>query len=155
MIKKQKKIGIAASAGGHLSELLMLTRAWQDVEDCFYVSSSDVVKDRLSDYGKTYIVGECNREHPILTIRAAYKCWRVAWREKPDIVISSGAAPGFLFCLFSKLLGAKIIWVDSIANTERLSLSGRMIYCFSDLILSQWENVAEKYTKVQYCGEVL
>jgi hypothetical protein len=70
-------------------------------------------------------------------------------------VLSTGAALGFLMCFWAKLLGAKVIWLDSIANTERLSMSGRMVRRFADLILSQWPDVAARYPNVEHAGEVI
>lgn len=53
--------------------------------------------------------------------------------HRPDIVISTGAAPGFFALLFGKLLGARTIWIDSIANAEQLSVSGQKVKLFADL----------------------
>ena len=83
------------------------------------------------------------------------KCLKIVLREQPDAVISTGAAPGFLFCIIAKVFGAKVIWLDSIANTEKLSMSGRMVRLFADLILSQWPDVAAKYQNVEYAGAVI
>jgi len=83
------------------------------------------------------------------------RCLKIAARERPDIVISTGAAPGLLMCVLSKLFGGKILWLDSIANTERLSMSGRIIRPFADLILSQWSDVADKYKNVEFAGSVI
>lgn len=155
MAEKQLKICLAASAGGHLSQMLRVESVWADYEHCVYVSSVEVVREILAKLGKTYIVGECNREHPIRTFGVMVKCLRLILRERPDVVFSMGAAPGFLVCFWGKLFGAKIVWLDSIANTEKLSMSGRMIRPFASLILSQWPDVAAKYPKVEYAGEVI
>jgi len=80
---------------------------------------------------------------------------KVIFREKPNVIISTGAAPGFICCFLAKLVGAKVMWLDSIANTEKLSMSGRMIRPFADLILSQWPEVARKYKNVSYAGSVI
>lgn len=149
-----KKICIAASAGGHLMQLLKVADSWQG-RDVFYVSTVEVVAEKLRRLGKTYIVGECNREHPIRTFAVMMRCLKIALIERPNIVISTGAAPALLLCLSAKLFGAKIVWLDSIANTEKLSMSGRMIRPFADLILSQWPEVAAKYKNVEYVGAVI
>jgi len=148
------KICLAASAGGHLSQLLSLGPVWEGVE-VVCVSTGEVVREKLETIGKAYIVGECNREHPFKTIGVMWKCLRIVLREKPNVVLSTGAAPGFLVCFWGKLCGAKIIWLDSIANTESLSMSGRLIRPFADLILSQWRDVAAKYPNVEYVGEAI
>jgi len=114
-----------------------------------------MVRDKLQATGPTYIVGECNRMHPIKAFEVMCKCFRIVLREKPDVVLSTGAAVGFLLCFWAKLFGAKVIWLDSIANTEKLSMSGRMVRPFADLILSQWPEVAALYPNVEYVGAVI
>ena len=75
-------------------------------------------------------------------------------RERPDVVVSTGAAPGFLALRLGKLLRARTIWVDSIANAEELSLSGRRIGPHADLWLTQWEPLARPEGPL-YRGAVL
>jgi hypothetical protein len=58
-------------------------------------------------------------------------------------------------CFLSKLLGVEIIWLDSITNVERISLSGRMVRYIADLFLVQWPELAEQYVNVEYAGEVI
>lgn len=151
---KTLKICLAASAGGHLTQLLSLQSAWRG-HTIICVSTGQMVREKLEAIGKTYIVGECNREHPLKTLGVLIECIKIAVLEKPDVVISTGAAAGFLMCFWGKLLGAKIIWIDSIANAQKISMSGKMIRPFADLILSQWPDVAAKYPKVQYAGELI
>ena len=152
--QKPMKICLAASAGGHLTQLLKLTDSWRGYKTC-YVTTTGFVQGKLQKYGKVYVVGESNREHLLRVIFVLIRCVNVILREKPDVVISTGAAVGCIMCFLSKLLGAKVVWIDSIANTEILSMSGRMIRPFADLILSQWPEVAEKYNNVEYGGAVI
>ena len=151
---KQLQIFLAASAGGHLSQLLKLHDICQGY-DSFYVSTDPVVVDKLKKLSKTYIVGECNRQHPLKTLMVMAKCIKIVLKERPSVVISTGAAPGCLLCIIAKIFGAKIVWLDSIANTEKLSLSGSIIRPFANLILSQWPEVAAKYKNVEFCGAVI
>ncbi len=151
---KRLRVCLAASAGGHLSQLLSLEPVWKDYE-VVCVSTGQIVRDKLETMGKTYIVGECNREHPFKTIGVMWRCLRIILREKPDVVISTGAAVGCVLCFLGKLLGAKIVWVDSITNVERLSLSGRMVRYIADLFLVQWPDLAEQYKGVEYVGAAI
>jgi hypothetical protein len=66
----------------------------------------------------------------------------VLW-EWPDLIVSTGAAPGYAAIRVGKLIGAKTIWVDSMANAEKLSLSGRRVGAHADLWLTQWPHLAE------------
>ena len=78
---------------------------------------------------------------------------RTNWLE--NVVISTGAAPGCLCCLIGKLFGARVIWIDSLANVERMSLSGRIVARVADLLLVQWEDLAKRYRRARYAGSVL
>jgi UDP-N-acetylglucosamine:LPS N-acetylglucosamine transferase len=153
-MQKRIKICAAASAGGHLSQLLKLTQGWSDYETC-YITTSDAVRDKLSKLGKTYVVGECNRERPIKVLKVIYRCLAVILKERPNVLISTGAAAGCIACFAAKLLGAKVIWIDSITNVNRLSLSGRMVRYTADLFLVQWPDLAKKYKKAAYVGAVV
>ena len=152
--RKKLRICLAASAGGHTSQLLKLTNSWNGYET-FYVTTTQVVQDKLKRFGSVYVVGECNREHPIRVIRVFLRCVRIIFKEKPDVVISTGAAAGCMLCFLGKMLGARVIWIDSITNVERISLSGRMIRYIADLFLVQWPELAQKYRSVEYVGEVV
>jgi len=151
---RSSRICLVASAGGHLSQLLLLQPAWKGCQ-VVCVSTGQMVQEKLKAIGKTYIVGECNREHPLKTFGVLLKCLKVVLIERPDVVLSTGAAAGFLMCFWGKLFGAKVIWIDSIANARKLSMSGRMVRPFADLILSQWSDVAVRYRNVEYAGEVI
>lgn len=151
---KKLKICLAASAGGHLVQLLKISDCWQD-HDRFFVTTSKAVKEKLEKQGPTFIVGESNRESPFKMLPVLFKCITIILKQKPDVVISTGAAHGCLLCLTAKMIGKKVVWLDSIANTEKLSFSGRIIRPFANVILTQWPEVAAKYKKVQYAGTVV
>jgi UDP-N-acetylglucosamine:LPS N-acetylglucosamine transferase len=152
--RKKLRICLAASAGGHTSQLLKLTGSWNGYET-FYVTTTQVVRDKLSKFGSVYVVGECNREHPIRVLKVLLRCIRIIFKERPDVVISTGAAAGCMLCFLGKMLGARVIWIDSITNVERISLSGRMIRYIADLFLVQWPELAQKHRNVEYVGEVV
>jgi len=137
-----------------LSELIQIADTFRDAP-MVWVSTGPMVVGLVQKYGPVYIVGECNRQHPIRSFVVALRCLRVVFRERPSVVISAGAAPGFLVCFWAKLFGAKIVWVDSIANIVDLSMSGRMVRRLADLILSQWPEVAARYPNVEYAGELI
>jgi len=83
------------------------------------------------------------------------RCINVILRERPDVVISTGAAAGCIVCFLGKLLGARVVWIDSITNVERISLSGRMVRYIANLFLVQWPKLAEQYNNVEYVGAVI
>jgi len=151
---KQLKICLAASAGGHTSQLLKLSRSW-DGHRTFCVTTTQVLADQLRKFGSVYVVGESNHQHPLKVLVVLIRCIKIVLREKPDVVISTGASAGCLMCLLGKLLGARVIWIDSITNIDRISLSGRMVRHIADLFLVQWPHLAQKYSNVEYLGAVI
>ncbi len=152
--KTQLKICLVASAGGHISQLLKLAATWNGYET-FCVTTTRVVRNNLSKLGEVYVVGECNRQHPIRVIAVFLRCLRIMLRERPDVVISTGAAAGCMLCFLCKMIGAKVVWIDSITNVERISLSGRMVRYIADLFLVQWPELAGRYKKVEFVGTVV
>ena len=109
----------------------------------------------MASIGRVHVAGECNREHLFRVMIVLARCTRIMFRERPQVIISTGAAPACICCFLAKLLGAKVVWVDSITNVERISLSGRLIRPFADLFLVQWPDLAEKYPGVEYVGAIL
>lgn len=154
MNAKTIKICLAASGGGHLTELLTLSESCKG-HDTFCVTTVPVVQANLQVFGNTYIVGECNRQHPIRVLKVFLRSLAAVFKERPNVVISTGAAAGCIMCFLGKLLGARVVWIDSITNVERISLSGRMVRHIADLFLVQWPELAGQYGNIEYVGTVI
>ena len=155
--KTRLKICVGASAGGHMNQLLKLLDAsgnWPQ-RPSFYVTTLPQLAEKLEKYGATYVIGECNRLHPLMTVLVFLKAFKIVFTERPDVVITTGSLPLAMICLSAKLLGAKIIWIDSIANVEKFSMSGSMVRRFADLFLTQWPELAKKYKNAEYAGTLL
>lgn len=153
-MQKRMKVCLAASGGGHLSQMLKLIDSWQGYET-FYITTAEIVKEQLQKLGKVYVVGECNRRSLLRTVKMLLNCMKIIFTERPDVVISTGAAVGCISCFLGKLTRAKVIWVDSITNIERLSVSGRMVRFIADLFFVQWPELTAKYRGVQFAGTVI
>ncbi len=121
----------------------------------FCVSTGDAAIEKCKNQGRVYLVGEGNRLQPFRCLAILIRCFLIVFKQRPDVVISTGAAPGCMISLVGKLFGAKIIWIDSIANIERLSLSGRIVRPFASLFLTQWPELAECYKNVEYVGALI
>jgi UDP-N-acetylglucosamine:LPS N-acetylglucosamine transferase len=70
----------------------------------------------------------------------------------PAAVITTGAAPGLVALFAAKLCGVKTIWIDSVANVEHLSASGRVARKFADRVYTQWENLSTD--NIYYKGNI-
>jgi UDP-N-acetylglucosamine:LPS N-acetylglucosamine transferase len=69
------------------------------------------------------------------------------------VIVTTGAAPGLFGIFIGKVLGVKTIWIDSIANVEKLSLSGKIASRMADRVYTQWEHLATP--KIIYAGNIL
>ena len=101
-----------------------------------------------------YVVPEANRWDKIRLVRSLLKIVWVVLRVRPDVVVTTGAAPGYFAVRVASLIGSRTVWIDSIANAEELSLSGKKAGRFVDLWLTQWPDVSGPKGP-QYKGSVL
>jgi UDP-N-acetylglucosamine:LPS N-acetylglucosamine transferase len=156
MINKLK-ICAGASAGGHTNQLLRLlgySEAWS-AQPSFYITTAPELKGVFGNEERTYMLGECNRKHPFIAFAVIFRSLKILFIERPDLIITTGSMPIAIFCVISKLFGTKVVWIDSIANTKKLSMSGYFMRFFADVFLSQWEEVSKKYKGVEYAGELI
>jgi len=84
-----------------------------------------------------------------------FKAIALIARERPDVVVTTGALPLAMVCVVAKLTGSRVVWIDSIANTDRMSMSGAFVHSFADLVIVQWPELAKRYRKAVYVGTIL
>lgn len=118
-----------------------------------FASTCDVPDAHL-DIQKYYRLHDVNRNTPVLCLRLVAKVFWIFIKERPSVVVSTGALPGLLCILIGRLFFAKTLWIDSIANVERLSMCGRLARHISTVTLSQWPDLSDPKA-VLYQGAVL
>ena len=138
--KKQKPILAVSSGGGHWIQLLRLRPVW----DTFPVVYASVDRAYRNDvYPNHYfVIPDGNRNTKAALLKMLCVCFILVVKIRPSVVISTGAAPGFFAVICGKIFGARTVWVDSIANAERLSLCGKAVRPFADLRLTQWKELS-------------
>lgn len=146
------KLCLAASAGGHLTELLQLEGAWKRRER-FFVSDARTNALELALHEKTYFL-VCPRRNPLKLLLNIVQSLGLFLSERPDIVISTGADTAIPFCLIAKLFGKKIVFIESFCRIREPSLSGKIMYRFSDLFLVQWKENLEFFPRAEFHGGV-
>ena len=135
-----KRVLAVASGGGHWVQLLRVAPAFADL-DVAFVTVSDVYQSQVEGH-RFYSVSDATRWNKLgLLWMGCRLAWVIA-KERPDVIISTGAAPGYFSLVLGKLMGVRTIWIDSMANAERLSLSGQKIGRHADLWLTQWPHLA-------------
>lgn len=139
-----KHVLVVSSRGGHLRQAQALSSALQG-----YHVTQIIAGERCDT-----LVPDCNARTPLRALVALLRLAVLMARCRPDVVISTGALPGALAIMVGRVIGARTIWIDSVANAERMSLSGRCVRPFAELWLTQWPSVA-RATGARYAGSVL
>lgn len=139
-IPRPRRVLAAASGGGHWIQLSRLIPAFDECDIAFLTTlksyRAEVAQARF------YLVQDANLTTKLKLFVMALKVAAVVVWEWPDVVVSTGAAPGYIAVRVGKLIGARTIWVDSMANAEELSISGQRIGAHADLWLTQWPHLA-------------
>lgn len=127
-----------------------------DEHDTFYVTEmGGQAKD--SSLWNVYLVPQINRRQKDFLwrfLRLMITAGRIMLRERPKVVITTGALISFPFCLYAKLLGAKVVYLETFARVNDRSLTGKLVYPIADLFLVQWESLLELYPKAKYVGGI-
>ena len=147
----RRKVLAVASIGGHWIQLLRIARPMEEhyeiVYMCTHPKCAAIVEGK-----KFYLATDFSRSDAWKLIPAFFRQLNIIRKEKPDAIITTGAAPG-LICVFAGwLLHRKTIWIDSIANVNHLSLSGRIAALFVSKIYTQWQQLATD--KIHYAGDI-
>lgn len=151
-----KVVMLISSSGGHMVQLARAV-AMLDATDKVLVTTCqrDEIPTNFTDIRRFYTVSDCNRAQPVATAMLFWTAYRILRSERPSVLISTGAAPGLIFFLIARCTTrARLLWIDSLANAKKPSLSGRAARYIAHVCLSQWEDVAAKY-KMNYWGNVL
>lgn len=139
-VRAPQKILAVASGGGHWVQLLRLRPAFEGHQVTYVTVDASYAADLAGE--RLLVVNDATRWNKLALVLLALRTFAIILRVRPDLVISTGAAPGYLAVRFGKLFGARTIWLDSIANVERLSMSGDLAAKHADLWLTQWEHLS-------------
>ncbi len=150
-----------ASGGGHWVQLCRLIPAWDGcvvtyvtTEPGFKAGIEAAAAARGQSRPGYHVVLEANRWQKLRLVRSLLQMGLILMRTRPDVVVTTGAAPGYFALRLAAMMGRRTIWIDSIANAEELSLAGQKAGRHSDLWLTQWEHLA-KQNGPEYKGSVL
>lgn len=145
------KLALVCSNGGHLVEMKQLLEAFEGHE-YFYITLRGEDSIELDD---AYIMKKDWGPMFFQQIYFAIKALRILPKEKPDVVITTGGGMATPFCYLAKLMGKKVVFIESLCRIDTMSKGGKWIYPVADLFLVQWEELKEKYgEKAKYWGSV-
>jgi len=139
-IDKRTRILAIASGGGHWIQLLRLRPAFAGA-DLSYASVDIALAADVPGH-RFFRFPDANRERKPALLRQVLAIAWILLRLRPDVIVSTGASCGYVAIRIGRLLGARTLFIDSIANAERLSLSGHLACRHASLTLTQWPHLA-------------
>lgn len=155
MSKKNKKICFAASSGGHFEQLMML-KPLMDKYDSFILTEK--TKYTLSDEKHNIMyMRQVNRREwnwIFAIIYNAIKSLFIFLREKPDVIVCTGALAMLPMCLICKIFRRKLIFIESFAKVTSATQTGKFLYKYADEFYVQWEQMLKVYPKAKYMGGI-
>lgn len=151
--EQDRRALLVCSPGGHLLQMLSLQGAWDGLRRTWITLEAPDADYLLRAERKVLARGPTNR-----SVRALLANLRLAWQvirsERPDVILSTGAALAVPFFLVGKLFGARLVYVESLTRTEELSLTGRLVYPLADAFFVQWPDAARR-KRARYAGRLL
>lgn len=149
----EDRLLLVCSPGGHLLQMLALRPAWEGPQRAWVTLAGADVEHLLADERVITAHGPTNRSIRNL-VRNLMLAWRVVRSEDPRAILSTGAALAVPFFLVGRLLGKRLVYVESLTRVQAISLSGRLIYPLADAFFVQWPSAARR-RHTRYAGRVL
>lgn len=152
-----KKVLFISSTGGHLSELMQL-KSMFDKYDFHIITEKTKSNMYLKDkYPKrvNYLVYGTKSNMLIYPFKLLYNCFKSLFfylKIRPNVIVTTGAHTAGPMCCIGKIFGSKIVYIETFANSETKSVTGKMVYKFADLFIVQWEDMLKLYPKAKYGG---
>jgi len=147
------KILAFASAGGHWVQLLRLIPSFGiDKNEVVFASTNKSYYQSVLSYDFFHVT-DANRKSRIKFCKMFIETANLVTKLRPDLIITTGAAPGLVAIFCAKLMGCKAVWIDSVANVDKLSLSGKIASFVADRTYTQWPHLAT--SKIMYKGSIL
>ena len=159
MFKKKKKnidnikICLVGSSGGHLTHLYMLKPYWKN-NDRFWVTFDKEDANSILEGEKVYHCYFPTNRNIWNLIRNTFLAIKVLHKEKPDLIISSGAAVAVPFFYLGKLRGAKTVYIEVFDRIDKSTLTGKLVYPVTDKFIVQWDEMKKVYKKSINLGSI-
>lgn len=151
-----KKLCLACSVGGHLTQLRQLKPLYSRYPH-FFITEDTPLTRGMGEEDETYLVKLVNRRNllfPFILLKNSFRVLGILRRQRPDIIISTGALNAVPVCYIGKLLGAKVVFIESYAKVHSPTLSGRLVHPIADLFIVQWQTMLKHYKKAVYGGSL-
>lgn len=156
-MKKQKKVLFISSLGGHLTQLLQLKPLFKEYDYHIITEKSIITEDLSKQYRMSFLVYGARNYLFKYVFKFSFNIIKSLYyflREKPDVIVTTGAHTAVPMCYIAKILGKKVIFIESFAKTSTPTISGKLVYPIADLFIVQWEEMKKHYPKAVYGGSI-
>ena len=152
-----KKVMFISSTGGHLTELLELEKIFGKYDYHIITEKTKSNINLINKYPKrisflTYGTKDHIITYPFKLIFNCFKSLYYYFKIKPDFIVTTGAHTAGPMCVIGKIFGSKIVYIETFANINSKTITGKLIYKFADLFIVQWESMLKLYPKATYGG---
>lgn len=156
---KKKKVLFISSTGGHLNELLQLSPLFEKY-DYHIITEKDKTNEYLQEkyVDKVSYLPYGTRSHLITYIFIYFylilKTIFLYFKIHPKVIITTGTHTAGPMCYLGKIFGSKIIYIETFANINKKTATGKLVYPIADLFIVQWEEMLKIYPKAIYGGHI-
>ncbi len=150
---EKEKICLVSSSGGHLAHLYMLKKFWHDKDRFWVTFDKDDAKSMLNNEKKYHCFHPTNRNIFNL-VKNTFLAISVIRKERPKVIISTGAAVAVPFFYIGKLYGVKLVYIEVFDRVNTPTLTGKLVYPITDKFIVQWEEMKEIYPKAINLGSI-
>lgn len=156
---KKKKVMFISSTGGHFTELMQLKPLFADYDYSIVTEKMRNIKNLKEEYGnKINFLVYGTKDHmlvyPFKLFINCFLCLFYFIKFRPRYIVTTGAHVAGPMCLIGKLFGSKVIFIETFANSETKTITGKIVYKFADLFIVQWESMLKLYPKAVYFGSL-
>ena len=158
-----RRIGVVTGSGGHLTEALSITEAFEGYDVFLIVHNFPSLREiQLEEVQRIYrlriLLGYSSLFAVFLTaiINLFQFIW-IFWKEKPSILFSTGAEIAVpAFYVVKIFFRTQLIYLETLTRVKNLSYAGKVLYPIVDLFLVQWPELLKKAgPKAVYGGRLI
>jgi UDP-N-acetylglucosamine:LPS N-acetylglucosamine transferase len=156
-MNRRKKVLFISSLGGHLTQLLQLKPLFAEYDYHIITEKSIITEDLSQQYQMSFLMyGARNYlfRYFFKFTSNIFKSLYYFLRERPDVIVTTGAHTAVPMCYIAKLFGKKVVFIESFAKTSTPTISGKLVYPIADLFIIQWEEMRKHYPKAVYGGSI-
>lgn len=148
------RVALVCSSGGHLTQLHRLQPWWRTHERLWVTFDTLDAVSLLEGERVIWAHHPTTRSLLRAVLNLALAWWTLR-RERPDVVVSNGAAVAVPFFLVAKILAIPTVYVEVVDRLDTRTLTGRLVYPLADVFCAQWEEQVHLYPKAEHIGTLL